>query len=76
MSPSLPVAPARKVIKALVEAGFIEHHTTGSHVILRHAVDHHRRVTIPMHTRDLKPKTMHHIQKQSGLSSDEFCALF
>ena len=76
MSPRLPVVPGRKVVKALLAAGFIEHHTTGSHVILRHAVDHHRRVTVPMHGRDLKPKTLQHIMKQSGLTPEEFAELF
>lgn len=76
MSPSLPVATSRKVLKALLAAGFIEHHTTGSHVIMRHATDYNRRVTVPMHNRDLKPKTMRFILKQSGLSLEEFSTLF
>lgn len=73
MSPGLPVATSRKVIQALTKAGFIEHHTTGSHVIMRHAVDTHRRVTVPMHNRDLKPGTLRQIIKQCGMSVEEFC---
>lgn len=72
MSEGLPVAPARKVIKALLHADFIEHHTSGSHVILRHATDLARRITVPKHSGDLKPKTMRAIIKQSGLSIEAF----
>jgi predicted RNA binding protein YcfA (HicA-like mRNA interferase family) len=72
MSGGLPVATSRKVIKALERAGFIEHHATGSHAIMRHRIDHSLRVTVPMHNRDLKPGTLRQIVKQSGLSVEEF----
>jgi predicted RNA binding protein YcfA (HicA-like mRNA interferase family) len=75
MTAHLPAASARKVIKALERAGFIIHHTTGGHTIMRHAHDPNRRVTVPMHNRDLKPGTMRFIIKQSGLSIEEFAAL-
>jgi predicted RNA binding protein YcfA (HicA-like mRNA interferase family) len=72
MSGGLPVLTGRKVIKALEQAHFIVHHTTGSHVILRHVIDLARRVTVPTHNRDLKPGTLRQIIKQSGLSVEEF----
>jgi predicted RNA binding protein YcfA (HicA-like mRNA interferase family) len=75
MSSGLPVAPGRKILKALLQAGFIEHHRTGSHAILRHTTDQSRRITVPMHNRDLKPGTMRFIIKQSGLSMEEFAKL-
>jgi predicted RNA binding protein YcfA (HicA-like mRNA interferase family) len=75
MSEGLPVSTGRKVIKALYAAGFIEHHTTGSHVIMRYAADLNRRVTVPLHNGDLKPGTMRVIIKQSGLSIEEFRGL-
>jgi predicted RNA binding protein YcfA (HicA-like mRNA interferase family) len=75
MSGGLPVASGRKVIKALERAGFVEQHTTGSHCILRHSIDESRRVTVPTHTRDLKPGTLRQIIKQSGLSVEEFGGL-
>ena len=71
----LPLATGKKVIKALERAGFIEHHTTGSHVIMRHQTDLTRRVTVPSHSRDLKPGTLRQIIKQSGLSIEEFSGL-
>ena len=72
MSGRLPVLTGRKVIKALEQAHFMVHHTTGSHVILRHATDLARRVTVPTHNRDLKPGTLRQIIKPSGLSAEEF----
>ncbi len=75
MSAGLPVASGRKVLRALLQAGFVEHHRTGSHAILRHATDQSRRVTVPVHNGDLKPGTMRYIIKQSGLAVEEFSAL-
>jgi len=75
MSPRLPVTTGRKVIKALEAAGFVLHHTTGSHAILRDLVDRTRRVTVPITSRDLKPGTLGQIIKQSGLSLEEIIDL-
>ena len=75
MSPRLPVTTSRKVIKALEQTGFFVHHETGSHAILRHQTDELRRITVPMHDKDLKPKTMRQIIKQSGLSVEKFSDL-
>ena len=75
MSPKLPVTTGRKMVKALEQAGFIVHHTTGSHHILRHQTDFNRRVTVPMHPGDLKAGTVRHILKQSGLSLNELIEL-
>jgi predicted RNA binding protein YcfA (HicA-like mRNA interferase family) len=54
MSGRLPVLTGRKVIKALEQADFVVHDTTGSHVVLRHAIDLVRRVTVPTRNRDLR----------------------
>jgi predicted RNA binding protein YcfA (HicA-like mRNA interferase family) len=72
MNARLPVTTGRRVIRALIQAGFVQHHTTGSHAILRHSIDHTRRVTVPTHTKDLKPGTIRQIIKQAGLSLEEF----
>jgi predicted RNA binding protein YcfA (HicA-like mRNA interferase family) len=75
MSGRLPALPGRKVVKALEKAGFIVHHTTGSHAILRHTTNSALQVSVPVHNRDLKPGTLRHIIKYSGLSIEEFNAL-
>ncbi len=51
------------------------HRQSGSHAILRHGSDATRRVTVPMHTRDLKRGTLRSIVRQSGLTVDEFVRL-
>ena len=70
--PKLPALKPREVIKALERAGFIFLRQKGSHQI------HGRgnlRVTIPYHNKDLKPKTLRHIIKQSGLEIKQFLEL-
>lgn len=75
MSPRLPVATSRKVIRALEQAGFFVHHTTGSHSILRHKTDTTKRVTVPMHNGDLKFGTLRELIKQSGIGIEAFIEL-
>jgi predicted RNA binding protein YcfA (HicA-like mRNA interferase family) len=75
MSPRIPSITSRKLVAALLRAGFFEHHTTGSHIILRHQTDFALRVTVPKHGRDLKFGTVHNIVKQSGLSTVELLKL-
>lgn len=60
------------VVRVLQRAGFIEHRQTGSHKILKKG---DFRVTVPMHSRDLKKGTVDSIIKQSGLTVEEFMEL-
>lgn len=47
---NLPALTARKVVKALKKAGFIEDRQKGSHLILIHPITN-KRVVIPIHPR-------------------------
>ena len=58
----------------LEKAGFVLHHTTGSHAQLKH-VRVGLRVTVPMHGGDLPRGTVHAILRQAGLSVEQFLAL-
>ncbi len=71
----LPVVTPRKVIRALGRAGFVVHHTTGSHYILKHAQNPRLRVTVAYHARDLKRSALKSIIRQAGLTADEFVDL-
>ena len=71
----LPVLRPREVVRALERAGFFVHHQTGSHAVLRHGVDPALRVTVPMHSRDLKRGTLRAIVRSAGMSVEEFIAL-
>ncbi len=72
MSKKLPALKSKKVIKVLERDGFIIHHTTGSHYILK---KEKLRVTVPYHNKDLKPGTLASIIKQAGLTVEEFLDL-
>lgn len=72
--PKLPVVSGIKVVKALSKIGYKIDHQTGSHIILRHKEEPHRRLTIPNH-RILAKGTLRAIIRQAGLAKDEFIKL-
>ena len=45
----LPVVSGRDMAKALRKLGYEIDHQTGSHIILRHAAEPHRRLSVPDH---------------------------
>jgi len=63
------------VLRALERAGFFIHHTSGSHHILKHPNKPELRITLPMHNRELKRRTLESILDQSGLTAEEFLKL-
>jgi predicted RNA binding protein YcfA (HicA-like mRNA interferase family) len=75
MNERLPVVTARDVIRALGRAGFIVSRTSGSHCRLIHATDPARKVTVPMHSGDLKRGTLRSIIAQARLTVADFSAL-
>ena len=72
--PKLPSIKPRKLIKIFEKEGYVIDRQKGSHVILLHAQSR-RRLTIPMHTRDVPNGTLLAIIKDSGLTKDEFLKL-
>jgi len=76
MSPGLPVLKPRQVLRALLRAGFIVHHQTGSHAQLRHPGKPHLRVTVPRHDRfDLPVFVLRNILRQAELTVEQFLNL-
>ena len=71
----LPVVKARECVQALQKAGFYIDHQRGSHARLLHQTDPSRKVTLPIHKKDLPPGTLKSILRQAGLSVAEFIAL-
>ncbi|HEY9286139.1 MAG TPA: type II toxin-antitoxin system HicA family toxin [Pyrinomonadaceae bacterium] len=67
-----PALKPKMVIRALERGGFHVHHVSGSHYILK---KDGRRVTVPYHGRDLKPRTLASIIEQSGVTVEEFLDL-
>lgn len=70
--PRLPACTPRDLIRALERGGFVMHHQTGSHVILRHRTDPSRRVSVPFHRRDLKRGLMMGIIRDAGFTPEDF----
>ncbi len=70
--PKLPSVSATDVVRALQRAGFRLDRQWGSHLQL---VKGSRRVTVPMHGKDVKPGTLRSILKQAGLAADDFADL-
>jgi predicted RNA binding protein YcfA (HicA-like mRNA interferase family) len=71
----LPALKSKDVLRVLERAGFIVHHVTGSHYILKHPERTGLRVTLPWHNKDLKRGTLRSIIEQAGYTIDEFVEL-
>jgi len=56
----------REVIRAIRADGWQEVAAVGSHRQFRHPTKPGK-VTVPMHARDLKPRTLRSVERQSGL---------
>ena len=72
--PKLPVISGIKVVKALSKIGYEIDHQTGSHMILRHKEEPHRRLTVPNHD-EIAKGTLLAIIRQGGLTREEFLDL-
>ncbi len=75
MNQRLPALTAREAIRALERAGFVVSRQSGSHCRLIHANDPVRKVTVPVHSGDLKRGTLRAIVAQAGMTVAEFLAL-
>ncbi|MEO6694341.1 MAG: type II toxin-antitoxin system HicA family toxin [Ignavibacteria bacterium] len=64
----IPVLRPKEIIRVLNRAGFIEIRSKGSHI---HLKKEDKLVTVPMHNRDLKIKTLKSILRQSNLTIEE-----
>jgi predicted RNA binding protein YcfA (HicA-like mRNA interferase family) len=71
----LPIIRATKLIPILLRMGFRIIRQRGSHVSLEHILDKTKKVTVPMHNKDLAKKTLLLILKQAGISIQEFLRL-
>ena len=69
--PKLPSIKPKELIKIFEKLGYIVDRQKGSHVILYH-YSIRKRLTIPMHTKDVPSGTLVAIVKQSGLTKGEF----
>jgi predicted RNA binding protein YcfA (HicA-like mRNA interferase family) len=71
----LPSLNARKVVRALKRAGFVEDRQKGSHFILIHP-ESSARTVVPIHSgRTIKEPLLRAIVRDAGLSVQEFLDL-
>ena len=73
---NLPALNARKVIKALKKAGFIEDRQKGSHLVLVNPVTN-KRAVVPVHPGKTikKPLLRSIIENDAGLTIEKFLTL-
>jgi len=75
VSPRQPRITAAQLLRALLRAGWFEHHHTGSHMYLKHPTQLGL-VTVARHAGVIiKPKTLSSILDQAGLTADDLRAL-
>lgn len=67
----MPAITSKKLLKFLKSKGFYIHHQIGSHIVLKSKKDITKRVTLPMHNKDLKPGTFSSILKQAAIDKKE-----
>jgi predicted RNA binding protein YcfA (HicA-like mRNA interferase family) len=73
--PKFPSLSARKVVRALKRAGFIEDRQKGSHLVLVHP-ETKARTVVPVHSgRTIKEPLLRAIIRDANLSVDEFIEL-
>jgi len=69
--PKLPVISGKKLLKALLKAGFVINRQSGSHAQLYHSEKPGLLVTIPVHTKTLPKGTLKNILRQAEMTVDE-----
>ena len=68
----IPVLKPKEILRILKRAGFEEIRSKGSHV---HLKKEEKLVTVPMHNRDLKIKTLKSILSQANITVEELIKL-
>jgi len=64
----MPSITPKKLLKFLKQKDFYISRQSGSHMILHHKKDNTKRITLPIHNKDLKQKTLSSILKQAGFN--------
>ena len=67
----MPSITPKDILKFLKSKGFYISRQSGSHMILHNNADNTKRVTLPIHNKDLKPGTLSAILKQAGIDKKE-----
>ena len=68
--PKLPPFTSKQLIKRLKNLGFIEDHTSGSHIIFYHPKTGNRAV-VPFHLKDIPKGTLLSLLREARISREE-----
>jgi predicted RNA binding protein YcfA (HicA-like mRNA interferase family) len=69
--PKLGPLPARKVVRALEQFGFLPHHQRGGHLVLKHPDG--RTTVVPVHpSEEIGPGLLRKIIRDAGVPVEEF----
>lgn len=71
----IPIIRPQKLLSVILKIGFKIIRQKGSHITLEHILYKARKVTVPMHNKDLPIKTLLSILKQAKISLKEFLEL-
>lgn len=74
MTPKLPAVTAKELVRVAERLGFAFRRQRGSHAIYVRASDQ-ARVVIPIHSGNLKPKTLRSIIQDLKITVEEFHAM-
>jgi predicted RNA binding protein YcfA (HicA-like mRNA interferase family) len=67
---TIPSLTSKELIRILLQKGFLLDRSKGSHQIFFNS-ENHKRVIVPMHTKDLPTGTLMAIIKQAGIDKQE-----
>jgi predicted RNA binding protein YcfA (HicA-like mRNA interferase family) len=70
----LPIISGAEAVKAFRQIGYEFDDQEGSHIIVRHRLPPHRRLSIPNH-KELAKGTLRALIRQAGLTVEEFTKL-
>lgn len=74
--PKIPALTAKKIVKMLKKAGFVEDRQKGSHLVMI-SLKTGVRTVVPMHSRKtIKKSLLHGIVADAKLTTKEFLELF
>jgi predicted RNA binding protein YcfA (HicA-like mRNA interferase family) len=65
-----PSLTSKDIVRILKQKGFVLDRSRGSHQVWLHPVSR-KRVTVPMHVKDLPMGTLYSILKQADIDKDE-----
>lgn len=68
---NFPTVKPKDLIKFLELRGFVVSRSKGSHILLVRNFPSLLRVTVPVHSRELKRGTLQAIMKQAGLTKED-----